>query len=127
MEPVKQAQKKYGTRAMAVAVAAGFFFILLGYKPVGKGLILGTIFSVLNFVLIAQALPLRLSQPKRKAFFFSTGSIVFRYAILALPLVLAVKLKALNLPAVIFGVFMIQVVILADHLVKITMAREKQA
>jgi len=125
MEPVKQAQKKYGSRAMVIAIVAGFIFILAGYKPIGKGLVLGTIFSVINFVLIGQTLPLRLSQSKRKTFALSLGSIVFRFALLAIPLILAIEYKQFNLPATIGGLFMIQLVILADYLVNIISSRER--
>ena len=34
MEPVKQAQKKYGSHAMVVAIVAGFIFILAGHRPI---------------------------------------------------------------------------------------------
>lgn len=124
MEPVKQAQKKYGSHAMVVAIVAGFIFILAGHKPVGKGLVLGTIFSVINFILIGHSLPSRLSQSKRKAVVLSLGSIIFRFALLALPLILAVKYKQFNLPATIGGIFMIQLVILADYLVNAIKTRQ---
>jgi hypothetical protein len=125
MGPVKQAQKKYGSRAMVVAIVTGFVFILAGYKSIGKGLVLGTIFSVINFVLIGQTLPLRLSQSKGKTLFFSLGSIVFRFLLLALPLILAVEYQQFNLPATIGGIFMIQLVILADYLVNLITSRER--
>ncbi len=125
MEPVKQAQKRYGSHAMVVAIVAGFIFILAGHKPVGKGLVLGTIFSVINFILIGHSLSSRLSQSKRKAVVLSLGSIIFRYALLALPLVLAVKYKQFNLPATIGGIFMIQLVILADYLANAIKTRQK--
>ena len=112
---------------MIIAIIAAFIFILAGLKPVGKGLMLGTIFSVINFVLIGQTLPMRLSQTKRKAFFLSLGSIFFRYALLAVPLILAIKFEQFDLPAAIFGIFMIQVVILADYLVKLITSREGRA
>jgi hypothetical protein len=126
MESANQAQKKYGSRAMLVAIIFAFILILAGLKPIGKGLILGTIFSVINFVLIGQTLPLRLSQTKRKIFFLSLGSIFFRYALLAVPLILAIKFEQFHLPATIFGVFMIQLVILADHLLNFLTSRENQ-
>jgi len=66
MESVKQTQKKYGTRAIWIAIIIGFCFFLAGHKPVGKGLVLGTIFSVINFVLIGQTLPLRIGKSKGK-------------------------------------------------------------
>ena len=127
MESVSQTQKKYGSRAMVVAIIAGFILILAGLKPVGKGLVLGSIFSVINFVLIGQTLPLRLSQTKRKNFLLSLGSIGFRYALLAVPLIVAVKFEQFDLPAAIFGIFMIQLVILADYLLKLITSREGQA
>jgi len=125
MESVKQTQKKYGSRAMVVAIVAGFIFIMAGHKPIGKGLVLGAIFSVINFVLIGQTLPMRLSHSKRKTFALSLGSIVFRFALLALPLILAVKYQQFNLPATIGGIFMIQAVILADYLVNFISSGER--
>ena len=112
---------------MIVAIVAAFIFILAGLKPAGKGLILGTIFSIINFVLMGQTLPLKLSQGKRKTFIFSLGSIFFRYTLLAVPLVLAIKFDQFDLPAVILGIFMIQLVILADHILNIISSREKRA
>jgi len=119
MESINQTQKKYGSRAMIFAIIAAFMLIIAGLKPVGKGLMLGTVFSVINFVLIGQTLPLRLSQTKRKTFYLSLGSLFFRYALLAVPLILAVKFEQFDLPAAIFGIFMIQLVILADYLLNL--------
>ena len=125
MESVKQTQKKYGSRAIWVAIIIGFCFFLAGHKPIGKGLVLGTIFSVINFVLIGQALPLRIGKSKRKAFFLSLGSIFGRYILLAVPVVLAVKFEDFDLAASILGLFMIQFVILADHLYKLIWSDRK--
>jgi hypothetical protein len=122
MEPVKQTQKKYGSRAVWIAIIIGLCFFLAGQKPVGKGLILGAIFSVANFILIGQTLPLRIGRSKRKTFFISLGSIFFRYALMALPILVAVKFEQFNLVAAIVGLFMIQFVILADHLVKLILS-----
>jgi len=125
MDSVNQTQKKYGSRAMVVAIIGAFILILVGLKPVGKGLMLGAIFSVINFVLIGQTLPLRLSQTKRKTFFLSLGSLLFRYALLAVPLILAIKFEQFDLPAAIFGIFMIQLVILADYLLNLITSGEQ--
>ena len=104
---------------MWTAIVIGLCFILGGQSPAGKGIILGTIFSVVNFVLIGKALPLKIDQTKRKTFFLSLGSIFFRYLLMALPIIVAVKFKQFNLVAAIVGLFMIQFVILADHLIKL--------
>jgi hypothetical protein len=100
---------------MTTAIFAGLFLILGGYAALGKGLILGTIFSVINFVLMGEALPLRIGKSKGKTFGIALGSIFLRYAVMAIPLIMAVKFEQFNLFAAIFGIFMIQLVILADH------------
>ncbi len=124
MESVSQTQKKYGSRAMVAAIVVAFILILAGLKPAGKGLVLGTIFSVINFVLIGQTIPFRLSQTKRKTLFISLGSIIFRYALMAIPLIVAVKFEQIDLPAAVLGIFMIQLVILADHLLNLITSRK---
>ncbi|MBL7180591.1 MAG: ATP synthase subunit I [Pseudomonadota bacterium] len=127
METLRQIQKKYCTRAMTAAIFAGFLLILIDQKPIGKGLILGTVFSIANFILIGQTLPLRLGQSKGKTFLFSLGSIFFRYFIIAVPLIMAIKLEQYNLFSTIFGIFLIQFFILADHVFShFSSTREKQ-
>ncbi|MBT8370660.1 MAG: ATP synthase subunit I [Deltaproteobacteria bacterium] len=125
MEPVKQTQKKYGSRAIWVAIIVGFCFFLAGYKPVGKGLVLGTIFSVINFVLIGQTLPLRIGKSKGKTFFLSLGSIFCRYILLAVPIFVAVKFEQFDLVGAILGLFMIQLVIMADHFFKLVASKRE--
>jgi len=127
MESLRQTQKKYCSRAITAAIFVGLFLILAGQKPVGKGLILGTVFSIVNFILMAQMLPIRIGKSKNKTFFLSFGSIVLRYFLLAVPLVIAIKFDQYNFIAVVFGIFMIQFVILGDHLLSlIASRREKQ-
>ena len=126
MEPVKQTQKKYGSRAIWVAIALGFGCFLLGYKPIGKGLVLGTIFSVINFVLIGQTLPLRIGHSKRTTFVFSLGSIFFRYVLMAVPVVVAIKYEQFDLVGTILGLFMIQLVILADHASRLVRSKRQE-
>ncbi len=88
---------------------------------------MGTVFSIVNFILIGETLPLRIGKSKGKTFFISLGSIYFRYIILAIPLIMAIKLEQFNLFAVIFGIFLIQIVIMADHFYNcISSARKKQ-
>ena len=102
---------------MAVAIIAGLLLILAGQQPIGKGLVLGAIFSVVNFVLMGETLPMRLGKPKGKAVSVALGSIFFRYAVLAFPMVVAVKFEQFNIFATILGIFMIQLMILGDHLI----------
>ena len=118
MEAVKQAQKKITQWALWLSIIVGLVFMLMGHKPVGKGLILGTLFSVINFVLMAKSIGYKFGRSKRQIFSISLGSLLFRYVLLAIPLVVAVKFEQFNLVAVIVGIFMIQLVILADHLLE---------
>jgi hypothetical protein len=126
MESVKQTQKKYGSRAIWIAIAIGLCFVLAGQKDVGKGLVLGTVFSVINFVLMGQTLPLRIGKSKRKTFLLSLVSIFCRYILLAVPVFVAVKFTDFNLVAAILGLFMIQIVILADHIFKLFSSKRKK-
>jgi ATP synthase protein I len=115
MESIRQTQKKYCSRAITAAIFAGLFFILAGQEAIGKGLILGTIFSIINFIIMGEMLPLKIGKSKHKTFFFSLGSIFSRYILLAIPLLIAVKFDQYNLISVVVGIFMVQFFILAEQ------------
>jgi len=111
-------QKRYGTTTMMAAIFIGILFILLGYKALAKGVILGSIFSVLNFVAMGEILPLIVGPSRKKSFFISFGAIVFRHGLLAVPLILALKMEWLDFAATVGGLFMVQFMIMGDHLLK---------
>lgn len=116
MDTVRQTEKKYCTRALTSAIFIGFALMLLSFKPIGKGLILGTLFSILNFILIGETLPSRIHDSRKKSSLLAFGSIFFRYTLLAVPLFVAIRNDAFNLFGVIAGLFMVQLMILTDHL-----------
>ena len=116
METIRQTQKKYGTRAMTVAIILAMGLIVIGEKAAGKGVVLGALFSVINFVLIGQTLPRTVGHGKRASIFISLVSLILRYTLLAIPLILAIKLDQFNLITVLIGIFMVQLMILLDHL-----------
>ena len=116
MEALKQTQKKYASRALTLAIIIGFFLILFGHKSMGKGLLLGTVFSVLNFILMGHSIALKLGRSKAKTFSIVLGSIFFRYLLLAIPLIVAIRFEQFHIVAAALGIFMIQLVILADHI-----------
>jgi ATP synthase I chain len=118
MDEIRETQKKYCSRAMLAAIFVGLVFILTGQNAVGKGLILGTLFSIINFILMGETIPLKIGKSRGKSFFFSLGSIFFRFAILAIPLIIGIKSDKFNLFAVIGGIFMVQIIILADHIIQ---------
>lgn len=114
--PVRELQKSYGTKAMALAIGIGLVFLIFGQKAVCRGLVLGALFSTINFVLMAQTLHLKLNHDRSKASLSALGNILFRYTFMAVPPFLAIKFPRFDLVATVAGLFMVQTVILADHL-----------
>jgi ATP synthase I chain len=117
IESVREAQKKYCSRAMIAAILFGLVFILWNQPSVGKGLILGTLFSVVNFVIMGESLPSKIGKTKSTAAFVSLLWVLARYGLMAVPLVLALKYQQFNFPAVICGLFLVQLTILGEHIV----------
>jgi hypothetical protein len=114
---LKQTQKEYCSQAMMLAIGAAMIFLVAGAKPISKGLILGTLFSILNFVLIAQSLPTRLDKGRGKTFLICLSSVWLRYVVLAVPLIVAAKFESFNFFAAAAGILMVQVVIFGRQLV----------
>jgi ATP synthase I chain len=117
MNEVRQAQKEYCSQAMMLAIGAALIFLVAGAKPISKGLILGTLFSILNFMLIAQSLPSRLEKGRGKALFVCLSSVWLRYAMLAVPLIVAAKFEDFNFFAAAAGILMVQLVIVGRQLI----------
>lgn len=113
--PVRELQKSYGAKALALGIGISLIFLMLGHKAACRGLVLGALFSTINFVLMAQTLQKSVKPERTKASLTALGSILIRYAFMAIPLVLAIKLPRFDLFATIAGLFMVQSVILADH------------
>jgi Na+-transporting NADH:ubiquinone oxidoreductase subunit NqrB len=111
---------------MTVAIVVGLGLILAGHTAAAKGLILGALFSVINFVLMGEALPFKLAATGRRHFLLAMLSIGIRYACLAVPLVVAVKSDQFDLVAAVIGIFMIQIMILGDHLLTLLPAARKK-
>lgn len=108
-------QKKYGSRAMVLSIGAGLLFFAVGQKEICRGLVLGGVFSSVNFVLMGQLLRYRFIDNRKAAIRRSLFSLLLRYLLLAIPLVLAVHSERFNLPATVVGIFMVQLVILIEH------------
>ena len=108
-------QKKYGARALMLAIGAGLLFFVVGQKGICRGLVLGGVFSAVNFALMGQAMRYRLSDNRKAATRRSLVSLLLRYALLAIPLVLALRSDRFNFPATAVGIFMVQLVIIIEH------------
>jgi hypothetical protein len=117
MTPHREAEKRYCSRAIIVAIAAGAGFILAGYPALGKGLIAGTLFSILNFILIGRSLQHRLGRERAKASLVSLGWILLRYGLMAVPLILALEYRLFHPVTAAVGLFAVQLVILGEQVV----------
>lgn len=114
-EGVAEFQRRLCRWTLSAAVAVGLVFLAAGEKAVAKGLVLGACFSILNFLLLGAALPWTLGRSSMKARAIGLLSIFGRYAVLAVPLILGVKMAAFNFVAVVIGLFAVQIMTLIDQ------------
>ena len=116
-ESLKGIQRRYSSTALLVSVVAAAACIGAGYPAIGKGLIVGTLISILNFILIGRSLPKRIVGTKRVLVAKSFSSLCLRYGIMALGLYAGIALETINFFAVAAGLFSVQAVILVDHVI----------
>jgi len=117
VKEIRETQKKYCSLSLVTAIIIGFFLIIAGQSTVGKGFILGTLFSSINFALMGEVLPHKVGKYRGKTYLVAVGSIISRYLLLAVPVVLCIRSpERFNLVAVIIGIFMVQLVILLEFL-----------
>jgi hypothetical protein len=122
-ETLRDIQKRYASRALYVALAVGAALIVADCKPLGKGLILGAVFSAINFVIIGEMLPWQVGREGRSAAGRHLAAVLLRFGLLTVPLVMAVRQPQFDLWGVVPGLLMVQAVILADHAVRSWQAR----
>jgi hypothetical protein len=113
----RDAQKRYCSRAITAAIVIGGILILAGFPHLGKGLIAGALFSILNFVLMAESLSSRLGKSRGRASLISFFWILPRYALMAVPLLLSLKFHLFHPVGAVIGLFAVQIVIFAEHVV----------
>ena len=106
--------KKICTWSITYSAAIAVICLLLQQTAVAKGLIIGAIFSVINFVLLGQTIPMTLFKSRAKAGMIGFSSILGRYVLLAVPLIIGIKLPSINFVAVVIGVFAIQITTLVS-------------
>lgn len=117
MEEIKNIQKKYCSQAMICAIVIALISILLGMKPFGKGFILGTLFSILNFIIMGQLMPMKIAKSQSKASALAFFSIFIRFALLTVPLIVSLKIDSVDFIGVVIGLFMVQLTAIFNHLI----------
>ena len=117
MEEIKDIQKKYCSQAIYVGITVAVICLIIGQKPIGKGFLLGTLFSIINFIIMARLIPFKLLKSRSKASLFAFFSIFIRLGIMSVPLIISIKTDSFDFIGVVPGLFMIQLIIFFNHLI----------
>lgn len=107
-ETLRDIRKRYATRALYAAMALGVCLMAAGFKPMGKGLILGALFSALNFWLMGAFLTRGIGVGGRLA------GVLLRMALMAVPLATAATVPSIALWGVVPGLLSVPMLILLD-------------
>ncbi|MBN2063143.1 MAG: ATP synthase subunit I [Deltaproteobacteria bacterium] len=115
---ISKIQKKYCSLAMIIVITVALVLILIGETPAGKGLVLGTLFSIFNFIIMGHLVSFKLTGSRAKASVFAFVSILLRFGLMALPLIFSMLSEAVHFAGVAIGLFMIQLTILLDQVIR---------
>jgi len=118
MDSIRDTQKKFCSQALTFAIIIAFIFIIIERKDIAKGLILGTLFSIINFVLLGESLYYKLGMTKGKTFLMSLSGIFFRYFLMAIAMFIGIKYESINFFGVVGGLFFVQIMILFDAMLQ---------
>jgi hypothetical protein len=112
-----QFQWKICSWAMTSALVISFLFLFFNEKAIAKGLLLGTVFSIINFIILGKFIPLTIRRSRTKAGFLGLISILIRLIILAVPMIIAIKSASFEFIAVVAGIFSVQMVTFLQYVV----------
>ena len=116
-EEVGKIQKRICSGAMLSALALALVFSLFQEKAIARGLILGTAFSIINFFLLGKSIPMLLDRSRAGASLMGLTSILSRFVLLAIPMIVAIKSTYFDFVAAVVGIFAVQIVTLLDYVV----------
>jgi hypothetical protein len=122
---VGQLKRRICSITLKSALVLAVFFLIIHENSIAKGLVLGTLCSIVNFLLLGVSIPMTLGHTRYRAGMIGFVSILARYGLLAIPLIMGIKLESFNFVAVVIGVFAVQIVTLIEHLVIRPMFFEK--
>ncbi len=117
-DTIKELNKKICAGALFLGIAVSLIFLLLGNLAISKGFLLGTCFSIINFILLSSSMPFSWGNGRRYATGVYFVSIIVRYIILAIPVIIALKSNRFNLASTIAGIFSIQIVIFSYYIIR---------
>jgi hypothetical protein len=108
--------KDRSRRALLLTLAAALILVLSGHKPAARGVALGGLFSVINFIIMSRTLAGRLTRTGWSGRTFGFVWILVRLLLMALPLVLAFKSGYLDIAGTAAGLFAVQAALLLEPL-----------
>ena len=114
---VARVQKRICSLTICVSLGVAIGLIIVEQNAIAKGLLLGTLFSIANFVLLGMSVPLTIGMTRTRASLMSLVSLLIRFALLAIPMVVGMKSAAFSFGAAVVGVFAIQIITLIEYLV----------
>lgn len=124
MESIRHLQRRYCGGALTVAVVLSMGCYLAGWPAATRGLIVGSLFSALNFTLLGKTMTRKLTDPRRGRALLTLAAQLGRYLLWAVPVVIAVKLPAVDLPATMAGLFMVPICIVTDSVFSLVRGRK---
>jgi hypothetical protein len=113
---VHQTQKRINTLAMFSGLVIALFLLCIGQKAVAKGLLLGNLFSIINFFLMGKSIPMTLGRSRHMAGLVGLASILLRFVLLSVPMVVGIKVPSFDFAGVVVGIFWVQIVTLFEYL-----------
>ena len=113
---VGRVQRRICSHAITISLMLASIFVLTNANALAKGLLLGTLFSIANFLLLGMSLPLTLGKTRVRAGLIALGSLLLRYGLLSIPMVVGLKSAAFSFLAVVAGIFSIQVITMFEYL-----------
>jgi len=116
-DTLREFREKVCGGALFLGAAVAIFSFLLGYTSISKGFLLGTCFSIINFILLNASMPFSIGRDRKSATIVCFSSMMVRYAILAIPIVIAIKSVQFDLISTIIGIFSIQIVLFTYYVV----------
>lgn len=101
-------QKALIKKALLISLAVACIFLALNLKSAAKGIALGSLFSVVEFKLMAIRLERRFGRQRRFRDFFGFFG---RFLLLSIPLIIAIKLPSINFAATVGGILAVKAAI----------------
>jgi len=124
METVKHLQQRYCGGALTAAILIGLGVYMAGWPAVTRGVLLGSLFSSLNFALLGLNLTRKLTGHHRRGTLLTLSAQLGRYLLWAVPVIVAVRWPGVDLPSTVAGLFMVPACIVLDSVVGILRGRK---